>query len=246
MNTVGERIRTMRTALNLTQKEFCKNLGITQVDLSGIEIGKENPSDTLMFLICKEYGIKKNWLINGTGTEMFEKEPHEIPLMNKVYKDVASSHLRECGLPEDLMQGVDCSTYENMENSLQKVKESFYLAYVENVKEAHFFKRKSQKHIFSFNEMDCTENSNKYIADLHSILDNNSNIGRMTEEQHRIHNELHLLYEQIEKKMGNDEETKEIMFRYDEALGKQDSLLAKNSFIAGFKTAMNLFIEAMN
>ncbi len=246
MNTVGKRIKAVRTELHFTQKEFGNKVFVSGSYISRVEADREQPTEMLLKLISFEFKCSFSWLLKGEGSAIFETEPPTIPMMNKVYKEAATSHLRECGLPEDLIQGVDCSTYENMESSLQKVKESFYLAYVENIKEARFFKRKSEKYISPFEEMDCTENGNKYIADLHSILDNNSNIGRMTGEQSIIYEELHLLYKQIEEKMGNDKETKEIMFRYDEELGKQQSLLSKNGFIAGFKTAVNLFMEAMN
>ena len=48
-----------------------------------------------------------------------------MPMMNQVYREVALKSLRESGLPETLIAGVDCSTFETMEESLNNVKECF-------------------------------------------------------------------------------------------------------------------------
>ena len=42
-------------------------------------------------------------------------ETAKIPMINQVLKDAALGHLAECGLPQSLISGVDCSSYERME-----------------------------------------------------------------------------------------------------------------------------------
>lgn len=41
-------------------------------------------------------------------------ETAKIPMINQVLKDAALGHLAECGLPQSLISGVDCSSYERM------------------------------------------------------------------------------------------------------------------------------------
>ncbi len=67
MNCIGERIRAIRKDANLAQKEFGARLAITQSHISGIELGKFAPSDSLLRLICLEYGVNEGWLKNGIG-----------------------------------------------------------------------------------------------------------------------------------------------------------------------------------
>ena len=71
-----ERIRQVRKALNLTQKEFGKKLGYTQTHLSMIELGNSGISEKNIKLICAAFNINERWLRTGEG-EMFCASPHE-------------------------------------------------------------------------------------------------------------------------------------------------------------------------
>ena len=57
-------------------------------------------------------------------------ETAKIPMINQVLKDAALGHLAECGLPQSLISGVDCSSYERMEETLLEVKNCFYLSLI--------------------------------------------------------------------------------------------------------------------
>lgn len=72
--TTGERIRTIRKSLKMTQKEFSTSLGIVQGFLCSIEKGKKTPSDTLIIALLHLYDINPDWLKYGTG-EMFRDKP---------------------------------------------------------------------------------------------------------------------------------------------------------------------------
>lgn len=73
--TLGERIRTARLANGLTQKEFADTLGIVQGYLSGIERGKKLPSTTLLYAICHKWGLREEWLIDGSGLQHGQSPP---------------------------------------------------------------------------------------------------------------------------------------------------------------------------
>lgn len=76
---INERIRAVRKDVGLTQEQFAKQIGITGSALSLIESGKTNPSNQTVFLICKEFGVREEWLRTG-------EEPMNAPCE---YEDAA-------------------------------------------------------------------------------------------------------------------------------------------------------------
>lgn len=75
MSNINIRFKEARKRLHYSQKEYSKELGISQSHISGIENGKDNPSISLIKLACLKFGINEEWLLSGIG-EMFviEKE----------------------------------------------------------------------------------------------------------------------------------------------------------------------------
>ena len=67
---IGERIKKVRKALNLTQQEFADQLNIKRNTVATYEVGKSNPSDAAVILICKTFNVSETWLRTGEG-EMF-------------------------------------------------------------------------------------------------------------------------------------------------------------------------------
>lgn len=65
--TVNERIREVRKSHNLTMDKFGERIKISKVSVSRIESGINNPSDQTLSLICREFNICEEWLLNGTG-----------------------------------------------------------------------------------------------------------------------------------------------------------------------------------
>ena len=68
--TLGERIKILRNALNLTQAEFGRKLGIARNTIASYEIGRREPMEQTIKSICREYGVEYIWLTQGVG-EMF-------------------------------------------------------------------------------------------------------------------------------------------------------------------------------
>lgn len=66
---VGERIRAVRRALDLTQTEFGRRIGMKQNTIALIEGGR-NTSDQTLKAICREFNVSEDWLRTGEG-EMF-------------------------------------------------------------------------------------------------------------------------------------------------------------------------------
>lgn len=68
---MNERIKELRKALGLTQQEFADKIGIKRNTVAQYEIGRNEPIDTVINLIVREFNISKKWLRTGEG-EMFQ------------------------------------------------------------------------------------------------------------------------------------------------------------------------------
>ena len=65
-----ERIKELRRSLGLTQEEFALRLGIKRGALANYEVGRNEPIDAVISLICREFQVSEVWLRTGEG-EMF-------------------------------------------------------------------------------------------------------------------------------------------------------------------------------
>lgn len=70
---IGNRLKGIRTALNLTLTVFAKSLNIGKSSLSKIENELTVPSAQTFISLMKRYNINTNWLLTGEG-EMFITE----------------------------------------------------------------------------------------------------------------------------------------------------------------------------
>ena len=72
---MNERLKQLRKALQLTQQEFADRLNIKRGTIANYEIGRNEPIDAVITLICKEFGVNEVWLRTGEGGEenMFTK-----------------------------------------------------------------------------------------------------------------------------------------------------------------------------
>ena len=67
---MNDRIKKLRKELDLTQREFGERIGIKGNTIAQYELGRNEPIDAVISLICREFGVNENWLRDGTG-EMF-------------------------------------------------------------------------------------------------------------------------------------------------------------------------------
>jgi len=74
--TVNERIRQLRQALNMYQKDFSKAIRISIGYTAEIENGHRVANDRIIRLISLTFGVSENWLKTGEG-EMFEASTAE-------------------------------------------------------------------------------------------------------------------------------------------------------------------------
>lgn len=82
--SIGDRIKKLRKEKGLTMLEFGKSIGMSKASISGIEAGKNGPSEQTVRLICSMYNVDYFWLKTGDG-EMYINET-EI-LIEKLVKE---------------------------------------------------------------------------------------------------------------------------------------------------------------
>lgn len=76
--TIGERIKEIRMHADngnkLTLEKFGNRISLTNQAISAMESGRANPSNATIDLICREFNVNKEWLVDGVG------EPYHLPL----------------------------------------------------------------------------------------------------------------------------------------------------------------------
>ena len=69
---MNSRIREIRTALGLTQREFAKKIGLQHNAISVMERTNTKIPEYYILAICFRFGASETWLCTGEG-EMFAK-----------------------------------------------------------------------------------------------------------------------------------------------------------------------------
>ncbi len=72
--TIGERIKKIRKAFDLTQQEFADRIGSKRNTVATYEMGRTEPSAAVITLICREFNVNEKWLRTEDG-EMFNPTP---------------------------------------------------------------------------------------------------------------------------------------------------------------------------
>lgn len=68
------RIKAVREALKLSQREFGERLGVSRDVISNLEYNRVQPKALLLRHICQLYKVNSHWLESGDG-EMFDSDP---------------------------------------------------------------------------------------------------------------------------------------------------------------------------
>ena len=68
------RIKLVRDALHLSQREFGERLGVSRDVISNIEYGRVQPKPLLLQHLCQMYRVNEHWLHTGEG-RMFDECP---------------------------------------------------------------------------------------------------------------------------------------------------------------------------
>ena len=107
--TQVERVLEIRKVLGLTMDKFGEKLGVQKSAISKIEKDKVNLSDQMVKLICREYNVNYDWLMDEDG-EMFSDLPQTVldELCSQYELDDLDRFIVELyvGLPKDVRDGI--------------------------------------------------------------------------------------------------------------------------------------------
>lgn len=81
-----DRIKALRKDLGLTQEKFAERLNIKRNTIATYEIGRNEPIDAVVSLICREFNVNEEWLRTGQG------DMYDIPLDDTA---IAASNILE-------------------------------------------------------------------------------------------------------------------------------------------------------
>ncbi len=100
-----ERLKELRQALKMKQRELAQRLGVTVSLVGTWECGAVPIPDTRIYQICKEFRVRREWLEKGVG-EMFEPPGEERKLEDFTDAEILSAALGRLYdlCPDDLKQ----------------------------------------------------------------------------------------------------------------------------------------------
>lgn len=86
---MNERIKELRKELKLTQQEFADALNIKRGAVANYEIGRNEPIDAVVSLICKTFNVNEEWLRTGSGNMFLElpEEDEEAAYVSELLED---------------------------------------------------------------------------------------------------------------------------------------------------------------
>jgi transcriptional regulator with XRE-family HTH domain len=89
MGTVNDRIKELRLALQISQRQFAKRIFASQSLLDELELSHRNVNDRIIHLISSQFKVNIEWLKTGEGEMFFDTPPdvrleHIIEIFNKL------------------------------------------------------------------------------------------------------------------------------------------------------------------
>ena len=87
---MNERIKFLRKELlHITMEEFGEHVGVSKGAISNIENGSRNVTEQMFKSICREFGVREEWLRFGEG------EPFGSYTRNEKIAEFANSVMKE-------------------------------------------------------------------------------------------------------------------------------------------------------
>lgn len=75
---LNERIKKIRKDADMTQEEFACKLGVKRNTVATYEMGRSDPSNAALSLICREFSVNEQWLRTGEGEPYIELKTNNL------------------------------------------------------------------------------------------------------------------------------------------------------------------------
>lgn len=83
---VSDRIKELRKKLNLSQTAFGEKLGVTKSVIVNIELGRVEPKEIFIKLLCKTFDVNPFWITDGKGDIFLEPKENIIENLADIYE----------------------------------------------------------------------------------------------------------------------------------------------------------------
>jgi len=87
---IKDRIKSIRTAVGITQVKFAERIAISTSYISEIENGLKGVNERAIRLIIAEYNVNEDWLRNGRGAMFKEDVSASVSEAMRMFKTLDS------------------------------------------------------------------------------------------------------------------------------------------------------------
>ena len=119
---MNERIRLIRENLGLSRSAFGDRIGVSGDVINNLERGRIEIKDERIKLICTTFGIKEEWLREGTGEMKISLSRNEeiFEFANDIMSEVDESFKKRLVLALSKLNEQDWETLEKIAEELTK------------------------------------------------------------------------------------------------------------------------------
>jgi len=86
--TVNERIRHLRTSLQMSQAEFARAIFISNGYIAELEGANRKVNDRIIHLISLSLGVNETWLKYGTGNMFFTTPTEKLQRLTSLFNEL--------------------------------------------------------------------------------------------------------------------------------------------------------------
>jgi len=86
--SINERIRHLRTTLQMSQTEFAKAIFISNGYIAELEKANRNVNDRIIHLISLTFGVNEAWLKNGQGNMFFTTPSEKLQRLTSLFNEL--------------------------------------------------------------------------------------------------------------------------------------------------------------
>jgi len=94
---IGQRIKSVRESVEMTQRAFAKAVGVSYNYISELEAGKKKPSNLFLLALEYKFGVNSRWVREGKGEKYVGEK---LKLTGKEIEIVKAFR----GMPKDTKQ----------------------------------------------------------------------------------------------------------------------------------------------
>jgi len=86
--TINERIKHLRTTLQMSQAEFARAVFISNSYIAELENANRKVNDRIIHLISLTFGVSETWLKNGAGNMFFTTPSEKLQRMTSLFNEL--------------------------------------------------------------------------------------------------------------------------------------------------------------